>query len=135
MNLMHSGVYLQGVMARWRRACLGLRRASTRPDLDAKGHLSDFPVPYFTLSSLECKARELCQNMPDAPDDAVADSRCQYLSKLILDYLSKLGSHYDGFIGQKSIAILTVMELVSSNGASTTTFSPHTTAFYPAHAP
>lgn len=133
MNLIHSGAHLHGVMARWRQACRGMRRASTRPDLDAKEHLSDFPIPYFTLSSLEREARELCQNMPD---DTVADSRCQYLSELILDYLSKLGSHYDGFIEQKSIAILTVMELVSSIWPlPQPLFLLMPPLFYPAHAP
>ncbi|KLU86308.1 hypothetical protein MAPG_05323 [Magnaporthiopsis poae ATCC 64411] len=111
MNLVHSGVCLRGAVARWRRACLGPRRASARQDFDAKAHLSDFPVPYFTLSSLERKARTLCQDMPSIPDYVVADSRCHSLSKMILDYLSKMGSHYDGFIEQKSAAILTVMEL------------------------
>ncbi|KAL8419176.1 hypothetical protein RB594_002398 [Gaeumannomyces avenae] len=111
MNLLHSGVYLHGAMDRWRQACRDPRRASARPHDDSTQNLSDLPLPYFKLSSLECQAEKLCDQTPDFANVEMVGDRCRALSKLILDYLSNLGSHYDGYIEQKSIAILTVMEL------------------------
>ncbi|KAL8391947.1 hypothetical protein RB595_002236 [Gaeumannomyces hyphopodioides] len=135
MNLLHSGVYLHGAMDRWRQACRDPRRASARPHVDAKQHLSNFPVPYFTLSSLERQAEERCKETPDIPNVEMLDSRCRSLSRLMLDYLSKLGSHYDGYIEQKSIAILTVMELWVQLDYATCVRFPLLADFHPLFVP
>ncbi len=108
LSLRASGEYLQRVMSRFRSPLPSQLRTFTRrlrKNSDANAHLASFPDPYFELSKMEKQLSLFCRDGSHG-EDPLAD-----ISGMIRRYLDAVSTHYDDNAEQKSIMILTTMEL------------------------
>ncbi|KAH8896015.1 hypothetical protein GQ53DRAFT_854400 [Thozetella sp. PMI_491] len=100
LSLKISGDYLRSALAQWKQDKTSHGGAKApRPIKDLDVSLSEFTETYLRIAALETQFRDICANS------------CQQASVNIREYLSAVGDHYSGSVEQKSIMILTVMEL------------------------
>jgi Protein of unknown function (DUF3638) len=127
LTLPNSGPYLQQVLEEHLYSGPSTAASYKRPanyDISAatSQHLRVFTNRYFSLAELEIKIEN--SNAASLVSGVGLERRCMKIAKKIDKYLSAVADAYDSYPEQKSVMLLTVMELwVSMDECATLLFS------------
>jgi len=117
LSLRNSLGHLMAAMARFQNTTTQSRPISDHrhgQGREPQVHLRSFPEPYFKLNKREASLRQFCSaKTTDLLQDpsSSTEGRCFKIAKMIRKYLDEVSTYYDGHAHQKSLMLLTVMEL------------------------